>query len=388
MAKKKIRAEFRKNRSVRVRKTDWTREFGEHGFEEEATSSNERVSGKGELSRWRTVCTSGVSADGAEGDLLLDVDERVCRRGRVLSVHGLTSTVLADDEQVYQCATRRLLKTLSTEQRGAVAAGDRVLFRPIEQSGSKEGFIERVEPRHGTISRAIRSRQHVLVTNVDQVLIVASVAEPRLKPNLIDRILVVAEQARVQPVICINKIDLVDVASIEPLLGVYSRMGYKVLLLSAKTGFGIERFRRLLAGRESVVAGQSGVGKSSLLNSIDPTLHLRIGEVCSETEKGRHTTTTARLLPVACGGYVVDTPGMRQFELWDVIAEEVAGYFRELRPYASLCRFPNCTHTHEEPCAVKDALADGRLDERRYESYCHLLNGQEETTHSERDESH
>jgi ribosome biogenesis GTPase len=210
---------------------------------------------------------------------------------------------------------------------------------------------------------------------VDQVLVVASAAEPRLKPHLIDRILVAAERSRIRPVICINKIDLVDPGSLQPLVGVYSRMGYQVLQLSAKTGSGTERFRRILAGRESVVAGQSGVGKSSLLNVIDPGLCLRVAPVSAETEKGRHTTTTARLLPILCGGYVVDTPGMRQFQLWDVIPEEVAGYFRDLGPYVSRCRFPNCTHTHEADCAVKNAVADGRLDERRYESYCHLLEG-------------
>ena len=126
-----------------------------------------------------------------------------------------------------------------------------------------------------------------------------------------------------------------------------------------------------------MVAGQSGVGKSSLLNAIDPSLHLHVQPVSEETEKGKHTTTTARLLPLAGGGYVVDTPGIRQFQLWDVIPEEVAGYFRDLRPYVSLCRFPNCTHTHEDDCAVKNAVADGRLDERRYESYCHLLRGRD-----------
>ncbi len=127
-----------------------------------------------------------------------------------------------------------------------------------------------------------------------------------------------------------------------------------------------------------MLTGQSGVGKTSLLNAVDPGLHLPVGEVSEANEKGRHTTTVARLLPLACGGYVVDTPGIRQFRLWDVIAEEVAGFYRDLRSYVSLCRYPNCTHTHEDDCAVKDAVADGRLDERRYESYCHLLSGQEE----------
>jgi ribosome biogenesis GTPase len=308
----------------------------------------------------------------------LDVDEAACCRGRVLSVLGLVSTVRCEDGRIFHCATRRLLKTLSTGQRNAVAAGDRVLLRPVADSPQNEGFIERVEPRHGTVSRSVRGRQQIVVTNIDQLLIVTSVAEPRLKPNLIDRLLVTAEKGRVRPVICINKIDLVDPAGLEPLCGVYSRMGYEVLLLSAKSGFGVERFARLLAGRESVLTGQSGVGKTSLLNAVDPGLHLPVGEVSEANEKGRHTTTVARLLPLACGGYVVDTPGIRQFRLWDVIAEEVAGFYRDLRSYVSLCRYPNCTHTHEDDCAVKDAVADGRLDERRYESYCHLLSGQEE----------
>ncbi len=375
--KKKIRAQFRKNRGVRARTTDWTRRYRQHGFEEEAPPQSERLSGKGELARRRTVC--GEQRDGQDEPGLavhLDVDEKLCRRGRVLCVLGLDSMVEDQEGGVYRCATRRLLKTLATDQRHVVAAGDRVRFRPVENTDPKEGFIERVEPRKGCICRASRGRQQVLVANVDQVAIISSAAEPRLKPNLIDRLLVAAEKGAARPLVCINKIDLVDPAGLEPLAGVYAQMGYEVLLLSAKTGFGVERFRRALAGRASVVAGQSGVGKSSLLNAIDPSLHIHVQPVSGETEKGKHTTTTARLLPLLGGGYVVDTPGMRQFQLWDVTAEEVAGFYRDLRPYASLCRFPNCTHTHEDDCAVKDAVADGRLDERRYESYCHLRAGE------------
>jgi ribosome biogenesis GTPase / thiamine phosphate phosphatase len=376
--KKKVRAEFRKNRNVRARRSDWTKQFQDHGFQEEAPVHEERVSGKGELTRQRTVHTAEQApGDEPAFDLQLDVDE-ASLPGRVLSVHGLTSVVETADGQIYQCATRRLLKTLSTDQRNVLAAGDRVLFRPVPGSQPAEGFVQRVEPRHGTISRAVRGRQHVLVTNVDQLLIVTSAAEPRLKPNLIDRLLLTAEKGRVPPIICINKVDLVDIASLQPLVGVYGRMGYQVLLLSATTGLGLERFRRLLIGRESVVAGQSGVGKSSLLNMVDPSLQLRVAAVSEETEKGRHTTTTARLLRLSCGGYVVDTPGIRQFQLWDLIPEEIAGLCRDVRPYVSLCRFPDCTHTHEEGCRVKDAVADGQVDERRYVSYCQMLSGQDE----------
>ncbi len=375
MAKnKKIRTHFQKNRSVRTRRTDWTRQFDRHGFEEEDTKQHERLSGKGELARKRTVRGTQLDTGDEPGlDVHLHVDESACLPGRVLSVRGLISTVEDDAGQIYRCATRRLLKTIATDQRHVVAAGDRVLFRPVENTCPAEGVIERVEPRYGSICRTSRRRQQVIVTNVDQLLIISSAARPRLKPNLIDRMLITAEKGNVQPIICINKVDLVDPAGLQPLIGVYSQMGYQVLLLSAKTGFGVDRFRRVLTGMESVVAGQSGVGKSSLLNAIDPTLKLRVRAVSTDTSKGRHTTAAAELLPLCCGGYVVDTPGIRRFQLWDVIPEEVAGFYRDLRPYANLCRFPNCTHTHEDDCAVKNAVADGRLDERRYESYCNLI---------------
>ncbi len=377
--KRKIRTEFRKNRGDRTRPTDWTRQFEQHGFEEDSPLQEERISGKGELVRRRTITGSEVELGDEPGfELQLEVDESVCRPGRVLSVHGLISDVRAEDGEFYRCAVRRLLKTLHTDQRHVVAAGDRVLFRPVSATDVNEGIIERVEPRRGSLCRTSRGKQHIIVTNVDQVLIVASAAEPRLKPNLIDRLLVTAEKSGIRPVVCINKVDLVDPASLEPLVGVYSQMGYQVLLLSAKTGFGTARLKRLLKDRESVLVGQSGVGKSSLLNAVDRSLQLLVAPVSSDTEKGRHTTAGAQLLPLKFGGYVVDTPGIRQFQPWDVIAAEVAGFYRDLRPYVSLCRFPNCTHTHEGDCAVKHAVADGRLDERRYESYRKLFFGEME----------
>lgn len=372
-----IRTDFRKNRAERTRRTDWTELARSDVPEDHELISGERVSGKGDLSRRRSIRGEALPpGDDADQAIVLDVDATVCRPGRVLSIHGLTSKVQAEDGQVFSCAVRRLLKTITTDQRHVLAVGDRVLFRPVP--GLKEGIIERVEPRHGSLSRTSRNRQHVLVTNVDRLLIVTSAAEPRLKPNLIDRLLVAAEKGRVEPVIVVNKVDLADPASLQPLVGVYSQMGYQVLQTSARSGFGVDRVRRVLAGGESVVVGQSGVGKSSLLNAVEPGLDLIVRAVSAETEKGRHTTTTARLLPLSFGGYVVDTPGVRQFDLWDVIPAEVAGFYRDLRPYVSLCRFPDCTHTHEADCAVKNAVADGRVDVRRYESYCQVWEGKME----------
>ncbi len=375
--KRKVRTEFRKNRSQKARDTNWTREFDEHGFTEKDPLLGERISGKGDLTRRRTVMGEEIATgDEPHLGIHLEIDESVCRPGRVLSVHGLNCIVRDEAEgTVYSCAVRRLLKTLTTDQRHVVAAGDRVQFRSVDGSDLSEGIIERIEPRRGSLCRTSRGRQHILVTNVDQVLIISSAAEPRLKPNLIDRLLIASEKATVRPIICINKVDLVERAELQPLVGVYSRMGYQVLLVSAETGFGLDRLRRTMTGCESVVAGQSGVGKSSLLNALDAELDLRVSEVSRENQKGRHTTTTARLFPLSFGGYVVDTPGIRQFQLWDVIPEEVASYYRDVRPYVSLCRYPDCTHTHEEDCAVKNAVADGRIDDRRYESYCHLFGG-------------
>jgi len=200
-SKKKIRAEFRKNRGVRARRTDWTRQF--HNAEddlEESFQQTERISGKGELARKRTVRGERVEEPDQTGlEVRLEVDLSVCRAGRVLAVHGLLSQVQAEDGTIYQCATRRLLKTLSTDQRHVVAVGDRVLFRPIENTDPPEGVIERIEPRRGTICRESKGRQQVLVTNVDQLVIVASADEPPLKPNLIDRLLVAAEKGGVEP---------------------------------------------------------------------------------------------------------------------------------------------------------------------------------------------
>lgn len=376
MAKKKskFRANFRKNRNVRARQNDLTRSFDADSESAEDIESGQSVSGKGELTRKRTLAGAELAEDATGTIVLPAVDTDVCQLGRVLRVQGLVSIVHQDDGKLRQCATRRLLKTLSTDQRHVVAAGDIVWVRP---EGEHEGIIERVEPRRGILSRTSRGRQHLLVTNVDQVLIVASAAEPRLKPNLLDRYLITAEKAGIEPILCINKVDLVDPAHLQPLIGVYSQLGYRVLLLSVHEGWGIASLRKLLQGRETAVTGQSGVGKSSLLNAIEPGLELRVQTVSSDSEKGRHTTTTSELIPLSDGGFVVDTPGIRQFQLWDVVPEEVAGYFRELRPYVSHCRYPDCTHTHEEPCAVKDAVADGYVDVRRYESYLQIHAGDE-----------
>jgi ribosome biogenesis GTPase len=374
--KKKVRVDLRKNRSKPPRQRDWTRKFSGADVDEDSGRGQERIRAKGDLSRRRTIITEetdGKTGEGAEAAGMPTVDPETCRPGRVLRIHGLSSVVETEDGRQLRCTVRRVLRTLVTDERNIVAAGDYVWVLPMP---GDEGVIERVEPRHGVLTRASKGREHVLVTNVDQVVIVMALAEPALKPHLIDRYLASAEQGKIAPIICLNKSDLIDPVDFQPLIGMYSQLGIPTLLTSAVTGFGIDRLRERLRNRETVFSGQSGVGKSSLLNAIQPDLALRVREVSETTQKGKHTTTTAELIRLDVGGWVVDTPGIRQFQLWDIIPEEVEGFFPELRPFVPLCAFPDCTHTHEERCAVKRAVAQGQVSEQRYTSYLGLFHGE------------
>lgn len=365
MKPRKHRVEFRRNRSPRPRSGDLTRSSADADGPD-LLLPDERIAGKGDLSRKRTVV--GRSSDSRDALPVLPTAPGACQ-GRVLLVHGLTSDVERTDGVVVRCTIKRILKTMLTRQRTVLTAGDRVEFI----GDSFGGVITAILPRTSALSRTSRGRLHVIVANVDQVIIVGSAAEPHLKPGLIDRLIVAAETSGIRPIICINKVDLVDPAELVPLAGMYARMGYATLLCSTRTGMGISRLAAELPGRVTAVVGQSGVGKSSLLNSVCPTLDLRVAEVSSDNQKGRHTTTTARLLPHDFGGHFVDTPGIRQFQLWQVVGAEASSSFRDIRPFANNCRYPNCTHTHETFCAVKDAVADGLLDTGRWASCSQLV---------------
>lgn len=383
MAKqKKVRVDMRKNRSKPPRRRQWTRGFQEHGFKEEATALDERVRAKGDLSRRRTIITNedaGAADAGHEAIDMPSVESASCLPGRVLNANGMWSEVEAEDGRRYRCTVRRLLRTLATDGRNAITTGDRVWFRP---SLGVEGSIEQVEPRHGMLIRASRGREHVIVANVDQVVIVVSLIDPELKPHLIDRYLASAEQGGIAPIVCLNKSDLVDPAHVQPLIGMYSQLGIVAFLTSIVTGFGIDRLREKLRGRTTVFSGQSGVGKSSLLNIIQPDLAIRVREVSETTRKGKHTTTTAQLIKLELGGWVVDTPGIRQFQLWNIIPEEMEGFFPEFRPFVPLCAFPDCTHTHESRCAIKRAVRRGQIADQRYKSYLGLFEGSTEEASS------
>jgi ribosome biogenesis GTPase len=286
-------------------------------------------------------------------------------------------TVETDDGRAIVSQIRGRLKR-ERRDTALVAVGDRVTIT-VDSDGN--GQIESVEERKRVLSRArpapekrsIRADQEqVLVANPDQVILVFSIRQPRPSLRKLDRFLVVAEMNNLPAVICVNKIDLVEPSEAQTLFRPYKEIGYTVLYSSAKRGDGIDELRAFLKDKISVMTGSSGVGKTSLLNAIQPGLGGRVKEVSSATEKGVHTTRHVELVPLDVGGYVADTPGIRSLAVFDLEPDELDGYFREIAPLVAECQFSDCTHRHEPNCAVRAALADGRISPERYDSYLRL----------------
>ena len=266
-----------------------------------------------------------------------------------------------------------------------VAVGDRVTIT-LTLDGT--GLIQSVEERKSSLSRTRTiaadqrslqtDREQVLVANPDQVIFVFSVKNPAFSPRKLDRFLVVAEMNHLPVVICANKVDLIGLEAARELLRIYEAIDYRVLYTSVVSGLGIDELREILRGRISVLAGSSGVGKSSLLNAVQEGLGLRVKEVSDATGKGLHTTRHVELIPLDIGGYVADTPGIRSLALFDLEPGELDAYFREIGPLVAQCQFSDCTHTHEPQCAVRAAVTEGRVSPERYDSYLRLRAEQSE----------
>ncbi len=362
---RKVRVDFRRNRQARTRQKYVPGHLARHAEDSDnlSTPNWETVAAKGELSRKRTV----VEREDAGAATTID--------GVVVRVLGLMAEVDGSDGRRYLCTVRRVLRTLHIGERHPVVVGDRVRFQVSTGAGSAhpEGTILSVLPRRTQLCRATENRRHVIAANVDQLIVVASADKPPLKTSLIDRYLVAASAGMLPAVVCINKADLDIDGSTAEVLGRYRKIGYPALSTSTITGDGIDELRTLLAGKSSALAGQSGVGKSSLLNAVQPGLGLRVGEVSRETAKGRHTTTNAQLLRLDLGGYVVDTPGVRAFELAMVPVAELEAHFVEFEKLIPQCKFPNCTHIHETGCAVRAAVDRGEIHPARHASYVRLF---------------
>lgn len=256
------------------------------------------------------------------------------------------------------------------------AVGDRVT---LTDQGDGSGTIESIAERTGMISRIRtgikRDFRQILLANPDQIVIVFACAEPEPHLRMLDRFLVIAEKQQLHTLIIANKNDLVSQEEAEAIFGLYEDLGYTVLYASAKTGQGVESLKTHLKGKLSALTGPSGVGKSSLLNVIQPDLGLHVREVSEATTKGRHTTQVRELFPLEFGGYVADTPGIRSLALWDTEPEELDAYFVELKNLVKDCQFSDCTHTHEPGCAVQKAVTEGRVSPERYQSYLRMRFG-------------
>ena len=268
-------------------------------------------------------------------------------------------------------------KDLGDRKSTIVAAGDRVL---VDDSGD-ESMVIGVAPRRSKLSRLAIEHSHVneqiFAANIDYLVIVIAAAKPAIKQGLIDRYLISAEVGGVKPILCVNKMDLVDEEP--PLIQHYRDIGIPVVLSSCETGDGVDELYALLKGNWAVFAGHSGVGKSTILNQISPELDIATREVSLQTEKGRHTTTLSKLYRLDDEIHIVDTPGIRQLGLWNVSPEEVGFYFPEIANFEAHCKFRNCTHIHEPKCAVLEALESGDLCKLRFDSYLRIREELEET---------
>ncbi len=281
------------------------------------------------------------------------------------------------NDQVVPSKMRGKFRLEEQEATNPVAVGDRVTIR---LNPDETGLITTIHERKNRLSRRAAGRrigrEQVIVANIDMVWIIQAVRLPRPNPGFIDRVLVTTEAHEIEAGLVINKIDLIrkkDRAYLDFLHTLYTDLGYRVLLTSAKTGEGVEVFREALTGQTSVVTGPSGVGKSTLLNVVEPGLDLRTGEVSEKTRKGRHTTAHAALFPLSDGGFVVDTPGIREFGVLYLEPWELSHHFPEFLPHLEHCRFPTCTHDHEPGCAVIEAVLDDAITEERYYSYLNIL---------------
>ena len=265
---------------------------------------------------------------------------------------------------------------IAVRQKSALAVGDRV--RLVEAGGGLQ--VEAVLPRRSVLARPDplhAHRQRLIAANVDVVIHVVSLKSPPLRPRLIDRFLIAIQRGGAKPVICVNKVDLLDAEEREaelPKLEPYLSLGVPIIGCSTKSGEGLEALRAEVEGKMAALVGHSGVGKSSILNALDQSLQLVTNTLHRKRGTGRHTTTASTLYDFGGGTYLIDTPGIREFGLWDLSRDALRDYFPEFEEPAELCRFTNCTHVHEPDCEVKERVEGGELNAARYETYVRLWN--------------
>ena len=306
-------------------------------------------------------------------------------KGLVIKNTGSWYTVRTDDGQLIESKVKGNFRLKGIRSTNPIAVGDRVSLT-LNSEGT--AFITEIEDRRNYIIRKsinLSKQSHIIAANVDQVLLLVTVTHPQTSTTFIDRFLASAEAYRIPVILVFNKTDLLDTEAQhlqQMLISLYENIGYECRPISAETGDGIDSLRPLLIGKITLLSGNSGVGKSTLINRLIPGVNLRTAEISDAHQMGQHTTTFSEMIPMG-HGWLIDTPGIKGFGTFDMEPEELTGYFREIFQFSKDCRFSNCTHTHEPGCAVLQAIENHYIAQSRYQSYLSMLNDKDESKYRE-----
>ena len=303
--------------------------------------------------------------------------------GLVIKNTGSWYTVKTDDGgQLIDCKIKGNFRLKGIRSTNPVAVGDRVTIIPNAEGTA---FITAIEDRRNYIIRKssnLSKQSHIIAANVDQAFLVVTVNYPQTSTTFIDRFLASAEAYRVPVTLLFNKTDLLSEEELryqQMMIDLYDTVGYQCLAISAETGEGIDKVMDMLTGKVTVLSGNSGVGKSTLINRLLPGVNLRTSDISDAHNSGMHTTTFSEMIPLPLGGYIIDTPGIKGFGTFDIEPEELTGYFKEIFRFSKECRFSNCTHTHEPGCAVLKAVEEHFISQSRYQSYLSMMEDKEES---------
>ena len=305
--------------------------------------------------------------------------------GLVYKSTGSWYTVKTLNGKIYQCRIKGKFRIEGIKSTNPIAVGDYVDFKLETKNDEETGVITRIQERKNYIVRKsvkLSKQTHIIASNIDQVFLLITIDNPPTFPSFIDRFLVTAEAYSIKTILLFNKIDMYDeeaLLEIKYLAALYRKIGYECIGISAKTGKNVDRVKQLMLDKVSMFSGHSGVGKSTLINTIEPSLNLKTKEISEQHQQGQHTTTFAEMFDLSFDAKIIDTPGIKGFGIVDMDSEEVGDYFPEFFKLKQECKFNNCLHIHEPKCAVKEALETNEIAYSRYRSYLQILEGDEES---------
>ena len=301
--------------------------------------------------------------------------------GKIIRTTGSHYTIRTNDNEIFECRIKGSFRMKNIKSTNPIAVGDMVDF--LMPTPTIEGVITTIHDRKNTLVRRstnLSKRSQIIASNIDQAFLIATIAFPRTSTGFIDRFLVTTEAHQIPTIIVFNKIDIYNEEAQEfanEIKAIYENVGYKCIEVSAKRGDNIEQLREIMKDKTTLLSGHSGVGKSALINAIDNNLNLKTGHISEAHLKGMHTTTFAEMFPLSFGGDIIDTPGIKEFGMFDFKKEEVGLYYPEMKARLKDCQYYNCTHEHEPKCAIKEAVEKGEISIERYSNYLNIMHGEE-----------